>query len=52
MQIMSDDAGSASRHFDSNSSADVCGSIGMTADFSVAASFCFEALSKAVTGTN
>jgi hypothetical protein len=43
---MSGDVGSASGHFDSSSSANVCGSLGMTADYSVAAGFCFETLPK------
>jgi hypothetical protein len=52
MQAISGGAGSASRHFDLISSINLCGSIGITADFSVAAAFCVEALSKAVKGTN
>jgi hypothetical protein len=52
MQAVLGDVGSASRRFDSSYPADVYGSIGMTADFSVAYPICFEALSRAVTGTN
>jgi hypothetical protein len=52
MQAVSGDVGSASRRFDSSYSANVYGSIGMTADFFVAYPICFEALSRAVTGTN
>jgi hypothetical protein len=41
-------AGSISQHFDLSSSADLYRPIGITADFSAAAAFFFEALSKAV----
>jgi hypothetical protein len=51
MQIMSGDGESASRHFDSSSSGNLCGLIGMTADSTVAAAVYLEALSKAK-GTN
>jgi hypothetical protein len=44
MQSMSGDAGSACRHFDSSSPADLSGSVGMTADSSEAGGFCFKAL--------
>jgi hypothetical protein len=48
---MSGDAGSASRHFDSSSSANLSGSVGMTADSTVAGGFCFKALPN-VKGNN
>jgi hypothetical protein len=44
MQIMSGDGESASRHFDSSSSTNLWGTVGMTADFSVAGRFCLKAL--------
>jgi hypothetical protein len=43
---MSGAAGPAFRHFDPSSSANLWRSIGMTADFSVAARFSLKALSK------
>jgi hypothetical protein len=44
IQGMSGDGESAFRHFDSSSSTDVWGSVGMTADFSAAGRFCLKAL--------
>jgi hypothetical protein len=48
---MSGDMAPPSRQFDSSSSADFGGLVGMRADLPAAISICFEAVSKAVKGT-
>jgi hypothetical protein len=52
IQTMSGDMAQPSRQFDSSSSTDFGGLVGMRANLPAAISICFEAVSKAVKGTS